>query len=66
MTPYAPLVRHCMGIPTREGHGKNIVLRVTKFRFIQVHEGWPSCYLCDDARCMLVIYVDDFKPAGPA
>ena len=26
---------------------------------------WPSCYYNPDLKCLLIVYVDDFKLAGP-
>eukprot|EP00969_Alexandrium_andersonii_P185973 8216779-Alexandrium_andersonii.AAC.1 len=34
--------------------------------FMLVGETWPSCYCHDKLKLFLVIYVDDFKLAGPA
>ncbi len=33
--------------------------------FLPVSEEWPSCYFHHDLKLYLVIYVDDFKLAGP-
>ena len=29
-------------------------------------ENWPSCYRHEELKLMLVVYVDDFKMAGPS
>ena len=33
--------------------------------FTQISKDWPSCYYHPRLRLMLVVYVDDFKLAGP-
>ena len=34
--------------------------------FLAIGSEWPSCYYHKDLRLFLVVYVDDFKLAGPA
>ena len=38
---------------------------VRKVGFEPIHEGWPSCYFHPGLKLFLVLYVDDFKLAGP-
>ena len=33
--------------------------------FQPMGEAWPACYVHPQLRLMLVVYVDDFKLAGP-
>eukprot|EP00972_Heterocapsa_arctica_P079901 11773394-Heterocapsa_arctica.AAC.1 len=33
--------------------------------FLHISEEWPSCYFHAKLKLYLVIYVDDFKLAGP-
>ena len=45
--------RHC------DSHLKSV-------EFAPISEAWPSCYYHDSLKLFLVVYVDDFKLAGPA
>ena len=36
-----------------------------KVGFVPIGPEWPSCYFHPDLRLLLVVYVDDFKLAGP-
>ena len=38
---------------------------VRKVGYMPVGEGWPSCYVHPALKLRLVLYVDDFKLAGP-
>eukprot|EP00972_Heterocapsa_arctica_P112592 16432675-Heterocapsa_arctica.AAC.1 len=54
-----------MDIPIAGPFGQNIDTPVRKVGFRSVSEEWPSCYVHDKFKLHLVIYVDDFKLAGP-
>ena len=45
--------------------GNNIVTLMSSVGFAPVGEEWPSCYFQYKLRLFFVIYVDDFKMAGP-
>ena len=38
---------------------------VKKVGFVPIGEAWPSCYMNARLKLLLVLYVDDFKLAGP-
>ena len=40
-------------------------LHVKSMGFVPVGEEWPSCFVQLKLRLLLVVYVDDFKMAGP-
>eukprot|EP00972_Heterocapsa_arctica_P073564 10864119-Heterocapsa_arctica.AAC.1 len=44
---------------------KHCDTHVRKVCFLPVSEEWPSCYYHEKLKLHLVIYVDDFKLAGP-
>ena len=64
--PVVPLLRALYGHPDSgtmwEVHCDN---HVTSVGFQAVGEEWPSCYFHPQLRLFLVVYVDDFKMAGP-
>ena len=64
--PVVPLLRALYGHPDSgtmwEVHCNN---HVTSVGFQAVGEEWPSCYFHPQLRLFLVVYVDDFKMAGP-
>ena len=64
--PVCPLVLALYGHPQSgcfwEQHCDE---RVKSIGFIQAAEEWPSCYYHPEHKLLLVIYVDDFKLAGP-
>ena len=45
--------------------GRRCDSHVQSVGFVPVGQEWPSCYKHPDLQLFLVIYVDDFKLAGP-
>ncbi len=64
--PVFPLKRALYGHPDSgtfwEQHCHEAVL---KQGFRPIGGEWPACYFHDELRLFLIIYVDDFKMAGP-
>ena len=64
--PVVKLLRALMGTLIAVLCGNNICdTHVKSVGFAPVGEEWPSCYFHHVLRLFLVIYVDDFKMAGP-
>jgi hypothetical protein len=56
-----------MGIRIAAGSGSSIATETLKaVGFEPLAESWQSCYWHEQLRLMLIVYVDDFKMAGPA
>jgi hypothetical protein len=63
--PVSPLVYALYGHPDSGGHWEIFCEeKVTKKGWKRI-PGWRSCFFHPDLRLFLVIYVDDFKLAGP-
>jgi hypothetical protein len=45
--------------------GKHCDEQLRKIGFLPVGADWPSAYRHDELRLFLIVYVDDFKLAGP-
>ena len=66
--PVCPLVYALYGHPDSGGYWEqHCDEHVKSIGFRALHsEGWSSCYWHSRLKCFLVVYVDDFKMAGPA
>ena len=66
--PVCPLVPSPYGHPDAGGHWEahcDAIVRKAGFE-PDAQESWRSCYRHPEYKMFLVIYVDDFKMAGPA
>ena len=65
--PVCPLIYALYGHPDSGGYWEqHCDEHVKSVGFRPLHsEGWSSCYWHARLRCFLVVYVDDFKMAGP-
>ena len=65
--PVVRLRRALYGHPDAGGFWEqHLVHHLNAVGFTKAHENWPSVYWHDDFQCLLFVYVDDFKMAGPA
>ncbi len=64
--PVCPLRLALYGHPDSGGYWEQHCERHLKsIGFVPVPE-WPSCFWHEEHKCLLVVYVDDFKLSGPA
>ena len=54
-----------MGIPMLVLWEKHSDAKIKEEGFIPIGLEWPSCYFHPEMQLLLVVYVDDFKLAGP-
>ncbi len=64
--PCCPLRKALYGHPDAGGYWeRHCETQLVKVGFTPIKD-WRSCYWHKDLKCFLVVYVDDFKMAGPA
>ena len=64
--PVCRLLLNLYGHPDAGGYWENHSFNIiTKAGFTQV-EGWPSLFWHEELKLLLIVYVDDFKMAGPS
>ena len=64
--PVCRLLRSLYGYPDSGTNWEEFADEgIKKSGFKPMGEEWPACYVHDKLRLMLVVYVDDFKLAGP-
>ena len=69
MDPVVPLVLALYGHPCSGAYWEERCDdKVMSSGFVRVGDcgEWRSCYYCSELQVLLVVYVDDFKMAGPA
>ena len=45
---------------------KNLEQGLRDVEFLPIHENWPSVFFHERLKLLLMVYVDDFKLAGPS
>jgi hypothetical protein len=63
---FAHLCWPCMATRTPVAFGSSIATRRSVKHGFEPIPSWQSCYWHGSLRLLLVVYVDDFKPAGPS
>ena len=59
------MVKPYMSTQTRVYSGKTVDASVRENGFGSIGPEWPSRYIHEDLKLVLVVYVDDFKLSGP-
>ena len=64
--PVCPLVLSLYGHPASGAYWEqHCEAKLKQVGFVPITEEWRSCFWHPRLKCMLVVYVDDFKLAGP-
>ena len=66
VNPVCPLVLSLYGHPDAGGHWERHCDGVLQSKGWAPIPGWRSCYWHQECETYLIVYVDDFKMAGPA